>query len=615
MKQRSTATIPNAVQREKEIAVNSFLRTTDFSPNTHKAIQAAGTLVRQDAIKQGWQPQQAMAAKAKDAAEEVLKAHEQRFRQALQDYKDQAKPRYQADIDLRLSAHHQWDDVIGAVEVLSKTQAERKDFWSSVRNKLHWFGENSSVFQQWSGLLPTQSNYFSVMCGGLKLIFNAAGRLQKIRDWIRDALLELPGLLFSTDKTLDAFDDDRLHICSRQLMGKAFKSLHWIVRELTRSAMKKGLMAGLKQDNYAKNLRDSLDEVKNFSEQFKRIADACAHEKLGEIDRTTSELRQDVRTAYVGTSVQLEGSVNQILTALRSGFSLILDKRSPLIEQVPVPPRVTSKADQERRRAKTRSSVSRGLDINAAVVEDSLRETLASIWTADSHEQDRMHYLIADPQLANWVTSQSSSVLLINEASDRIPAKLVDAVRSANRSPPTRDRPPTLCLFHLGGQGFDEGLSVSKGPDGMLQNMLYQLLVSGLDLDAKFLRDLLRDQGNLSSDLLWLAFERLVSQIPPQMQLFCVLGDLSDYEDMWEAEITALISNLVGLARNHMSNETGQECSLKILLTCATPSRVVYHILRPSEILDVPEDVPAVGDFSDRAWGLSSIPRFQEVDE
>ncbi|KAI7203553.1 hypothetical protein KC316_g938 [Hortaea werneckii] len=563
---------------------------------------------------QGWKPQQALAAKSKDAAEEDLKAREQRFLQALQDYKDQAKPKYQADIDLRLSAHHQWDDVIGAVEILSKTQAERKDFWSSLRKNLHWFGENSSVFQQWSGLLPTQSNYFSVMCGGLKLIFNAAGRLQKIRDWIRDALLELPGLLFATDKTLDAFDDERLHICSRQLMGKAFESLHWIIRELTRSAMKKGLMAGLRQDNYAKNLRDSLDEVKNLSEQFKRIADACAHEKLGEIDRTTSGLMQDVRTAYVGTSVQLEGGVNQILSALRSGFSLILDKRFPLIEQVPMPPRVTSKADQERRRAKIRSSVCRGLDVNAAVVEDSLRETLASIWTADSHEQDRMHYLVADPQLANWVTSQSSSILLINEASDRVPAKLVDAVRSANQSL-TRDQSPTLCLFHSGGQSVDKRSFVSKGPDGMLQNMVYQLLVSGLDLDAKFLRDMLRDHDNLSSDQLWSAFERLVSQIPPQMQLFCVLGDLSDYEDMWEAEITALISNLVGLARNHICNETGQECSLKILLTCATPSRVVYHILQPGEILDVPEDVPAVGDFSDRAWGFSGISRFQEVDE
>ncbi|KAI6907005.1 hypothetical protein KC318_g2157 [Hortaea werneckii] len=603
--------MPTAVQREQDIAIDSFLRTTDFSPNTHKAIQAAGTLVKQDAIQQGWQPQQVMAAKAKDAAEEVLKAHEQRFRQALQDYKDHVKPKYQADIDLNLSAHHQWDDVIGAVEVLSETQVQRKDFWSSLRNKLHWFGENSSVFQQWSGLLPTQSNYFSVMCGGLKLIFNAAGRLQKIRDWIRDALLELPGLLFSTDKTLDAFDDERLHICSRQLMGKAFESLHWIIRELTRSAMKKGLMAGLKQDNYAKNLRDSLDEVKSLSEQFKRIADACAHEKLSEIDRTTSGLRQDVRTAYVGTSVQLE----QILSALRSGFSLNLDRRYPLIEQTPMPPRVTSKADQERRRAKIRSSVCRRLNVDAAEVEDSLRETLASIWTAESHEQNRMHYLVADPQLANWVTSQSSSVLLINEASDRVPAKLVDAVRSANQSPFTGDQAPTLCLFHLGGQGFDEGYFVSKGPDGMLQNIIYQLLVSGLDLDAKFLRDMLRDHDNLSSDQLWFAFEQLLSQIPPQMQIFCVLGDLSDYEDIWEAETTALISNLVGLVRPSMSNKARQGCSIKVLLTCATPSRIVYHVLQPSEILEMPEDVPAVGDFSDRAWGLSGIPRFEEVDE
>ncbi|KAI6887825.1 hypothetical protein KC363_g4074 [Hortaea werneckii] len=602
-------------KRTKDIAVDSFLMTAELSLNTHKAIQAAGTLVKQDAVKQGWQPQQAMAAKAKDAAEEILKAHEQRFRQALQDYKDQAEPKYQADIDLRLSAHHQWDDVIGAIDVLSKTQAERKDFWSSLRNKLHWFGQNSSVFQQWSGLLPTQSNYFSVMCGGLKLIFTAAGRLQKIRDWIRDALLELPGLLYSTDKTLDAFDDEQLHICSRQLMGKAFESLHWIIRELTRSAMKKGIMAGLKQENYAKNLRDSLDDVKNLSEQFRRIADACAHEKLGEIDRTTSGIRQDVRTAYVGTSVQIEGGVNQILSALRSGFSLILDKRYPLIEQIPISPRVTSKADQERRRAKIRSIVCRSLNVDAALVEDSLRETLASIWTADSHEQDRMHYLVADPQLADWVTSGSSAVLLINEASDHIPAKLVDAVRSANQSPRTRDQPPTLCIFHLGGQSFYEQSFGSKRPNGVLSSMIYQLLDSGLDLDAKFLRDMLRDCEILSFDQLWSAFEQLMSQVPPQLQIFCVLGNLGDFEDMWEAEITALTKNLVDLARGGMTNETGQRYALKVLLTCATPSRVVHHLLQPSEILDMPEKVPAVGEFSDRAWGLCGISRFQEVDE
>ncbi|KAI7509194.1 hypothetical protein KC347_g5474 [Hortaea werneckii] len=602
-------------KRTKDIAVDSFLMTAELSLNTHKAIQAAGTLVKQDAVKQGWQPQQAMAAKAKDATEEILKAHEQRFRQALQDYKDQAKPKYQADIDLRLSAHHQWDDVIGAIDVLSKTQAERKDFWSSLRNKLHWFGQNSSVFQQWSGLLPTQSNYFSVMCGGLKLIFTAAGRLQKIRDWIRDALLELPGLLYSTDKTLDAFDDEQLHICSRQLMGKAFESLHWIIRELTRSAMKKGIMAGLKQENYAKNLRDSLDDVKNLSEQFRRIADACAHEKLGEIDRTTSGIRQDVRTAYVGTSVQIEGGVNQILSALRSGFSLILDKRYPLIEQIPISPRVTSKADQERRRAKIRSIVCRSLNVDAALVEDSLRETLASIWTADSHEQDRMHYLVADPQLADWVTSGSSAVLLINEASDHIPAKLVDAVRSANQSPRTRDQPPTLCIFHLGGQSFYEQSFGSKRPNGVLSSMIYQLLDSGLDLDAKFLRDMLRDCEILSFDQLWSAFEQLMSQVPPQLQIFCVLGNLGDFEDMWEAEITALTKNLVDLARGGMTNETGQRYALKVLLTCATPSRVVHHLLQPSEILDMPEKVPAVGEFSDRAWGLCGISRFQEVDE
>lgn len=34
-------------KRTKDIAVDSFLITAELSPNTHKAIQAAGTLVKE----------------------------------------------------------------------------------------------------------------------------------------------------------------------------------------------------------------------------------------------------------------------------------------------------------------------------------------------------------------------------------------------------------------------------------------------------------------------------------------------------------------------------------------------------------------------------------------
>lgn len=42
--------------------------------------------------------------------------------------------------------------------------------WGKVREAFRKLGENSQAFQSWLGLLPSENNYLSVLCGGLKLI-------------------------------------------------------------------------------------------------------------------------------------------------------------------------------------------------------------------------------------------------------------------------------------------------------------------------------------------------------------------------------------------------------------------------------------------------------------
>lgn len=47
-------------------------------------------------------------------------------------------------------------------------------FWGKIRKGLRSFGDKDRVFDAWAGLLPQQSQYLSVLCGGLKLIFSAS---------------------------------------------------------------------------------------------------------------------------------------------------------------------------------------------------------------------------------------------------------------------------------------------------------------------------------------------------------------------------------------------------------------------------------------------------------
>lgn len=73
-------------------------------------------------------------------------------------------------------ATHTWEEVLAEVNAASERYNEVPGFWGKIRRGLRSFGSNNQVFDAWAGLLPTQSNYLSVLCGGLKLIISVCAR-------------------------------------------------------------------------------------------------------------------------------------------------------------------------------------------------------------------------------------------------------------------------------------------------------------------------------------------------------------------------------------------------------------------------------------------------------
>jgi len=65
---------------------------------------------------------------------------------------------------------HTWDDVLTEVQLAGSAYYDASGMWGRIRKAFRSFGRNSKAFEGWASLLPSGSEYFSVLCGGLTLI-------------------------------------------------------------------------------------------------------------------------------------------------------------------------------------------------------------------------------------------------------------------------------------------------------------------------------------------------------------------------------------------------------------------------------------------------------------
>lgn len=89
---------------------------------------------------------------------------------------NEANPNRKSEIDWQHA--HTWEEVLEEVEKAAKSFNDTSSTWGKVRQVFRSMGNNNKVFTVWLDILPTQSQYCSIVCGGLKLIFGV--RLLKI---------------------------------------------------------------------------------------------------------------------------------------------------------------------------------------------------------------------------------------------------------------------------------------------------------------------------------------------------------------------------------------------------------------------------------------------------
>lgn len=103
-----------------------------------------------------------------------MKAEEDRFREAMEFYEKNAKTKYKTGVDL--SSAHSVEQLwkIIDTEVEKYLAKDKKGAWGKIRHAFRKLGDGSEAVKGWLGLIPSESHYLSIVCGGLKLIIQVS---------------------------------------------------------------------------------------------------------------------------------------------------------------------------------------------------------------------------------------------------------------------------------------------------------------------------------------------------------------------------------------------------------------------------------------------------------
>lgn len=133
-------------------------------------------------------------------------------------------------------------------------------------------------------LLPN-GDYSSVLCGGLKVVFNAAKRQSKVRNAVLDTLLSLPEELEVADLYMELYGglavDEKLRT---RLTNAAFDlyvvmlgAVEHLLDWLDHNALKHVFKVLYQQDYYGQAEDAQITGLRNKSQALTAVANQCMH--------------------------------------------------------------------------------------------------------------------------------------------------------------------------------------------------------------------------------------------------------------------------------------------------------------------------------------------------
>lgn len=194
-------------------------------------------------------------------------AHCEQFAEVLRSFEESLPDNLKTRFNLQ--AKHTWSEVISEAqfaEIKYNRRADKESPFGRVRGFFRILRSNSPAIQGWLDLLPTDSMYGSLICGGLKVILRAATRMDEVKDFIVGAMAAIPDEVEKAQLLIDYNEDQdtnrRLYNSVSSLYCAAFDILNEIINWFKEKSIKRHAKAFLQQDTYEKKLEEKVDVFK-----------------------------------------------------------------------------------------------------------------------------------------------------------------------------------------------------------------------------------------------------------------------------------------------------------------------------------------------------------------
>lgn len=236
---------------------------------------------------------------------------------------------------------------------------------------------------------------------------------------------------------------------------------------------------------------------------------------------------------------------------------------------------------------------------NSTVFDRDLWANLKSLESLSKLASDRLAVILRSPKFQDWMASPVSEVLFINCAShgsvqDNSAAFLcAHFVHAVQTSFAKSGALSFFCKEH------SKDTDPYYGAAGLLKSLLGQLLLRFPDLDYSHMKKRAWKKV-IDVDSLYDATESLLSQLAPEVVLFCAIDGINLYEEHESVydEVEELIEFLVDLSQRP------DGCAFKLIMTCSWNSHKLYKLM-PSQdqnVLWIPSNVTSQVRLTSTSW-------------
>ncbi|KAI1081442.1 hypothetical protein F5B20DRAFT_588516 [Whalleya microplaca] len=488
--------------------------------------------------------------------------HCKQFAEVLQSFEDDLPSKYKTRFNLH--GKHTWSEVIEEASI-----AEIK--YRKKAGKESPFGK--PVLDGWLDLLPSESEYGSVICGGFKIILRAAARMDEIREFVVKAMAAIPdeveGAQLMIDYNQDLDTSRRLYKRVSSLYYTVFGILTHIITWYGQKSPTRYFKAILQQSVYEKELESRVNDFKAAVSAVKDEANLCGQHRLYNIQEDNYATRK-----------LLESLVEQ----LRSNPRLHPQTGQPLQLQY-------TQTYAPRRKAISRQSLCESV---LRYEGDTPLADLTAVMHRGSElslkKQDQIVYVIESQALTNWLLNPKNAVLLVRGNSEDlnsgatamsfVAAHVIQSTRKEQKS-------RLVCLHWFTGQHRNVRNDADANVHGVMRSLIGQLLHMYNGFDLYFIKGstaLAMRENDLG--VLCNVFDELIFQLPEKTVTFCVIDWLACLEYHEKEEVQFLLNRLRAIARH----ASGKGSLFKLLLTHAGGTfRAAATFDGPGETLDVLE--------------------------